>query len=302
MKPKQALFLAGVAFQVAILSVTLYFLHEVREKGETSFELGRDEEVEESDITLDNGVKLPFAHYVTGIGKVACSNYVKVNTRREGIVDQLFVKEGDVVHAGDALFQVDDGVLRFVFHEKVAEYETALAELKFFEGSVTEPHLKSDVLKSIAKEKEACMRASEKVLFDCKVVAPLEGRVLKVNVNPGEYTRPGEEALVIGSENPLYLHVLIDEKEMWRVSPTKNLRAIALHKTNPNIHFVLNFVSIKPVTEPSFKNEGKLEVVFAFDKGKAPIYLDQTLDVYIEAASPQDTSYLDYQFNQTFDK
>ena len=45
-------------------------------------------------------------------------------------------------------------------------------------------------------------------------------------------------------------------------------------------------------------DKSKLELVFSFDRGKAPIYLEQNLDVYLEASSPSDTSYLDYQFNK----
>ena len=282
MKIKQILVITGIAFQVVILSVTLYFLHEVNQKGDPAFDEGESEMISASAPSHEKGMKVPFQHYITGSGKVACSNYVKVNAKREGIIEKLSVKEGDVVKVGDPLLQIDGGMLSFALKEKIAEYEAALTVSNNLE----------------VKKLEIGMKATEKALSDCNVTAPFEGRILKVNVNPGEYTDPSETALIIGAESPLHLRVLIDEKEMWRVSPTKNLRAIALHKTNPSIHFVLDFLNVRPALNASDKTDGKLEMLFAFDKGKAPLYLDQTLDVYIEAASPQDTSYLDYQFNQ----
>lgn len=291
MKIKQVLVVTGIAFQVVILSVTLYFLHEVNQKGEQVFNEDSDEMLGSSEVSLEKGLKIPFQYYVMGPGKVACSNYVKVNVKKEGIIEHLLVKEGDFVRIGDPLLQIEQGLLAFIFKEKIAEYDLSVAELKAYDKE-------SDVLNAVIRKNEIGMQAAQKAIADCKVVSSFEGRVLKINVNPGEYIDPSETALIIGSDNPLHLKVLIDEKDMWRISPTKNLKAIALHRTNPSIHFVLDFVTVKPDLGSSDANEGKLEMVFAFDKGKAPLYLDQTLDVYIEAASPQDTSYLDYQFNQ----
>ncbi len=284
MKIKQVLVVGGIAFQVVILSVTMFFLHEVNQKGEGVFEEDSDEMMGSSEVNLEKGVKIPFQYYVTGAGKVACSNYVKVNVKREGIVENLLVKEGDFVRVGDPLLNIEQGMLLFTFKEKLAEYELSLAELKAYEKE-------SPILSAVIRKKEVVMQAAEKAIEDCSITSSFEGRILKVNVNPGEYIDPSDTALVIGADNPLHLKVSIDEKDMWRVSPSKNLRAIALHRTNPAIHFVLDFVTVRPA-------EGKLEMIFAFDKGKAPLYLEQTLDVYIEAASPQDTSFLDYQFNQ----
>ena len=181
--------------------------------------------------------------------------------------------------------KIDSEMLSYAFKEKCADYESSVAELRESE---------SDALKAIVRRKEVSVQAAQLEIANCKLVAPVEGRILQVNVNAGEFIAPSDVALVIGSDHPLHLNVLMDEKEMWRITPSKNLRAIAMHKTNPEIHFVLDFVAVKP----SINSEGKVEMVFAFDKGKAPLYLDQVLDVYIEAAAPEDTSYLDYQFTK----
>ena len=345
MKVKQGLFIAGAIFQVAVLGVTVYFLQEVKQEPMV------EEEGEKSAL-------VPFSHYVTGEGRIACSQVVRVHVKREGVVDQLRVHEGDLVTLGQPLFQIEDGMLRFAFREKIAEYEKALAEVKLLEKGPSEFDLRAkekemdqvdlklaqeakenviylelfdkqaisqskkerqetavkiataekerilteylklkagpteeekEVRRAELREKEMKMRSAEKALSDCQVLSPLEGKVLKVHVHPGEYIKPGEEALSIGSEHPLHLRVLIDESEMWRILPNKQLKAVAVHRMNPNIHFIPSFVALT-----SSEEAGKMELVFAFEKGNAPLYLDQTLDVYVEAASPQDTSY--YQF------
>lgn len=178
-----------------------------------------------------------------------------------------------------------------------SQVEKILCEYEQMKGGASPTKVRISELE--LAEKEATANLTEKFMKDCNVKAPIAGRVLKVNVNPGQYVDPLEkEAVVIGSEDPLHLHVFVEEKDFWRVSPTKNLKAIAVHKSNPKMHFVLNFESVRPCLQ----NEGQLEVVFSFDKGKAPIYLEQTLDVYIDSASPKDTDLLDYQFNKVIDR
>ena len=101
MKVKQGLFIAGAIFQVAVLGVTVYFLQEVKQEPMV------EEEGEKSAL-------VPFSHYVTGEGRIACSQVVRVHVKREGVVDQLRVHEGDLVTLGQPLFQIEDGMLRFL--------------------------------------------------------------------------------------------------------------------------------------------------------------------------------------------
>jgi hypothetical protein len=289
MKLKQVLIISGIAFQAVILSVTLYFLHEVNQKDEMVFEecSGDMMTQAESVAPSEKGSKIPFTHYVTASGKVLCSNYIKVNVKKEGIIQKIFIKEGDLVKVGDPILEIDPEMLNYAFQEKAIDYEVALAELKLCEHE-------NDFLKSVIRKKEIMMHAAERALQDCKIFSGAEGRVLKVNVHSGEYISPSEEAVLIGTDNPLHLKVLLDENDLWKINPAKNMRALAFHRTNPTIHFVLDFVTLKQ----SIDSANKLEMTFAFEKGKVPLYLDQTLDVYIESVSPQDASYLDYEFKQ----
>lgn len=361
MSPKQIVFGAGVVLQGFILATTLFFFYHMnQEQDSVGAEMGEELPYAES----NKGIKLPFKNYVTGVGKVGPStDYVKVNTSTAGIVDEIFVKIGQKVTANDPLFHINDSGLRHELREKIAAYETALAEFDLLKAGPTTleltakekeieqvkiqheqqrkeceifellftknavslsekehqqskcqmvatqiekvlaeyNHMKEgasaemrEIGKTVVAQKEAALRAAEKKIRDCQVVSPVEGRILNVNINPGAFVGHSDEACItIGSDNPLYLHVFVEEQHAWRVSPTKELRAIAVHRNNPNIHFVLDFVAIKPCLA-----EGKLELIFSFDKGKAPVYMEQNLDVFIEAASSEDVSYLDYQFSQ----
>ena len=160
-------------------------------------------------------------------------------------------------------------------------------------------HSEIEIRKAQIKKTEASVHAVEKKLRKCHAYSPISGRVFSVNLHKGEtVSREKSCSIVLGSEDPLYLKVEIDESQAWRISPTKSLRAIAVHKSNPNIHFILNYVSLKPLLNKTKGENGKLELTFSFEKSKSPVYVEEELNVYIEAASPLDTSYLDYQFSQ----
>jgi HlyD family secretion protein len=365
---KKILFTSGIILQVGILGITLQTLHDTSQRKELFAVESYSQGEEDLFNKEERGVNIPFRHFVTAVGKVApSSDYVHVNTVEAGIIESVFVKQGQMVKEGDLLFQMNDSAQFLSLREKVAEYETALArfqllqeepsnfELKAKEQEIEKAKLKyvqsekdniifeslfekcavskheketqeiqlktaafeikkllceydqikegaSEAFIKVGKaelgEKEAALRSVEKKLANCKVTAPIQGRVLSVNVHPGEYIEPTEKsAIVIGLDNPLHLRVYVDEKDAWRISPSVNLRAIAVHKSNPKIQFILNFVATNPCLQKQSGQSEKLEVVFSFDKGKAPIYLEENLEVFIEAASPNDTGYLDYQFN-----
>ena len=152
MKVKQGLFIAGAIFQVAVLGVTVYFLQEVKQEPMV------EEEGEKSAL-------VPFSHYVTGEGRIACSQVVRVHVKREGVVDQLRVHEGDLVTLGQPLFQIEDGMLRFAFREKIAEYEKALAEVKLLEKGPSEFDLRAKEKEMDQVDLKLAQEAKENVIY-----------------------------------------------------------------------------------------------------------------------------------------
>ena len=150
--------------------------------------------------------------------------------------------------------------------------------------------------RALIDEKRANCKTIQKQIRDCSVRAPINGRVLSIGVHSGEYYDALKEtAILMGVDDPLHLRVYVDQKEAWKVTPSPNIRAIAIHKSNPKMHFILEYISVSPC----FNKEGGLELIFAFDRNKNPVYLDEILDVYIEASSEKDRALIDYQLSQT---
>lgn len=366
---KQLFFLTGIAAQVVVLTISLFYLHNYHHKGGGEFEEELFSAIEDTNFQSDAKLRLPFTNFVTGEGRVVPSTgYVEVTPGVAGEVREVAVSCGDYVQEGDLLFKIDDAEYKFALREKMATYDASLAALRQLEegpsplalqakqkeieqvklqinkseeectimqtlleknaatrtekqeketehailiknlekalveyaGLNESPsHSEVDIKKAHVKRDEASVHAVERQYLKCQANAPISGRILAVNLHRGERVeKNGIKSIIMGCDDPLHLKVQIDEKEAWRILPNKNLRAIAVHKSNPKLHFILSFDSIAPLLNHENKSQRKLELTFAFDKGMAPIYLEEMLDVYIESASAADTACLDYQFSQ----
>lgn len=377
---RKLFFVLGLFVQGIIIVMMCILLKELRENQDivsdgfqtATEELPFQEIAAPQKVEKEQSIQVPFAHFVTGQGKVfPSSDYVHVSCPMQGVIEDVYVTVGQQVQAGDALFKVDDSLLKCQLNEKESEVKTTLArfeklnsgpssfELKMKEREIQQVKAKQDIeqkehdllfalhtknaitnsellqqenlLKntsaqldrilaeyehmkegpsqidqkvgqSMVEEKLANCKTIEKMIGDCSVKAPIEGKILSIDVHPGEYCHAaGKSALVMGTDDPLHLRVLIDQKEAWRITPSPHMRAIAVHRSNPKMQFVLEYVGVSPCfQEGKGHNEQPkmLEITFAFEKHKKPVYLDEILDVYIESSSPDDTAMLDYQFKR----
>src|SRR4030095_252592 len=72
----------------------------------------------------------PFASYVAGSGIIEASTQnIAIGTPVSGVVTELFVKVGDTVRAGDALFTLDDRALQAELTQRRASLHMSQAQL-----------------------------------------------------------------------------------------------------------------------------------------------------------------------------
>jgi multidrug resistance efflux pump len=126
------------------------------------------------------------------------------------------------------------------------------------------------------------------------VRALVAGRVLQVNVRPGEYVgAPANQPLVIlGDIDKLHVRVDIDEYDIARLDP--EAAATAFPRGNLQERYPLDFVRVEPFVVPKKSLTGDttervdtrvLQVIYAFDPtGRPPLFVGQQVDVYIDAA------------------
>ncbi|HUO07301.1 MAG TPA: biotin/lipoyl-binding protein [Phycisphaerae bacterium] len=135
------------------------------------------------------------------------------------------------------------------------------------------------------------------------VRAPVDGRVLRINLRRGEYapaanvTTASDGPVVVGDVDHLNVRVDIDEADVPRYGQTANAMGFVRGATHRAVK--LSFVRIEPFVVPKKNLTGAntervdtrvLQVIYRINREATdvPLYVGQQMDVYIEA--PADSS------------
>jgi multidrug resistance efflux pump len=126
------------------------------------------------------------------------------------------------------------------------------------------------------------------------VRAPMDARVIAVDVRPGEYVAatPGDGLMVLVSESKLRVRVDIDERDLPRYTPGTSAQAFARGDAHQPIP--LRFVRVDPFVIPKHSLTGDttervdtrvLQAIYEVESPSVTLYIGQQLDVFINARS-----------------
>jgi multidrug resistance efflux pump len=152
-----------------------------------------------------------------------------------------------------------------------------------------------DVARSRVAQAEAQVAQAMTELDRLIVRALVDGRVLQVNVRPGEFVGapPGQPLIVLGNIEKLHVRVDIDENDIPRYVPGS--KGIAMVRGQSGVEYPLTFVRVEPYVVPKRSLTGEntervdtrvLQVIYSIEPNGQPLYVGQQLDVYIVAPEP----------------
>ena len=255
--------------------------------------------------------RAPFDNYVAGTGLIeASTGNIAIGTPVSGIVDAIDAKWGDWVSAGKPLFKLEARDLAAqlqVADARIQEAEANLAKTKNLlnvgEGLTSGSSISAVDLANrhfdvgIADSALAVAKAqADQIDVEIErhtVRAPVDGRVLQINIHLGEFAQSGSVSpplMLFGDDNRLYIRVDIDETDAWRVLPTAP--AVAYVPGNPELKALLKFERIERYVVPKTSLTGAstertdtrvLQVIYSFDHGALPVYIGQRMNVFIQA-------------------
>lgn len=255
--------------------------------------------------------RAPYDNYVAGTGLIeASTGNIAIGTPVSGIVDGIYVKWGDWVTTGKPLFKLDARDLSAqleVANTRVQEAQTNLDKsknlLKVGEGLTSGSSISAVDLANrrfdvgIAEAALTVAKAqADQIEADIErkmIRAPVDGRVLQINVRLGEFAQSGAISpplMLFGDDRRLYIRVDIDETDAWRVQPTAP--AMAYVPGNPELTTPLRFQRIEQYVVPKMSLTGAstertdtrvLQVIYSFDHGSIPVYIGQRMNVFIKA-------------------
>lgn len=153
-----------------------------------------------------------------------------------------------------------------------------------------------EVAKAGVAKAEAEVTKIETALDMLVVRALVSGRVLQVNVHPGEFVGapPGQPLVVLGDVEKLHVRVDIDEFDIPRFQAASP--ATAVPRGNLQQRYPLEFLRIEPFVVPKKSLTGDntervdtrvLQVIYDCDPvGLPPLFVGQQMEVYIDARLP----------------
>lgn len=152
-----------------------------------------------------------------------------------------------------------------------------------------------DVSRAEVKQAESEIAKVEIDIDRLVVRALVAGRVLQVNVRPGEYvgTPPNQPLVILGDIERLHVRVDIDEYDIPRFRP--RAAATAFPRGNLQERYPLEFIRVEPFVVPKKSLTGDatervdtrvLQVIYKFDPtGRPPLFVGQQVEVFIGAGT-----------------
>jgi multidrug resistance efflux pump len=187
---------------------------------------------------------------------------------------------------------------RFAVQTAQARLDQAKADLALLEAGSWSADIA--VARSQLEQAKAQVDSARVEVERRTIRAPIDGRILQVNIRLGEFAQAGALStplLLMGRVDPLNVRIDIDENDAWRVKPDK--AATAYLRGNKDISMPLTFVRFEPYVVPKRSLTGDstervdtrvLQVIYSFDPKGKPVFVGQQVDAYIEAPPLSRTS------------
>lgn len=150
-------------------------------------------------------------------------NIKPIQPASSGIVQNVFVKEGDPVEAGAALIQLDAAEMRTRLFKLRQELETTQSQLRLM--MVNQPISDTLEQRNRIARLQTEVSAAERMLRHTTITSPVKGIVTIMNVrSPGEVLQQGQTvAMIAPSDVPLVVETLVPDKDIAFIQ--KGLRA-----------------------------------------------------------------------------
>ena len=176
--------------------------------------------------------------YADYTGRTAAVESVEVRARVWGYLDKVNFKEGAMVKAGDALYEIDPRTYRAALEQAEAKVALDEATSKFNEadyqrisdaaknGSVTKQEIEKavaarDTAAAAVKADKADLEQRRLDLSFTSVKAPISGRVSRTLVTVGNLVQGGQSGgtllTTIVSVDPMYAFADVDERTVLQV-------------------------------------------------------------------------------------
>jgi multidrug efflux system membrane fusion protein len=182
-----------------------------------------------AEVTVSKPVQKEVENWNEFTGRTAAVNLVNITARVSGYIVRIPFKEGDIVHKGDLLFQIDPRPYQDAYDQAVGQLKQAQANKQLQDATFErQDHLRQTGV--IAKEDydtavsnksqaaaqvvsaQAAVNAAQLNLEFTHVTSPIDGRASRQLVNIGNLVQADSTQLTtVVSIDPIYAYFSVDE-------------------------------------------------------------------------------------------
>lgn len=182
-----------------------------------------------ANVTVSKPVQKEVVDWNEFTGRTAAVNLVNITARVSGYIVNIPFKEGDIVHKGDLLYQIDPRPYQDVYDQALGQLKQAQANQQL-QVATYERQARLQQTNVIAKEDydtalsnknqaaaqvistQAAVNAAQLNLEFTRVVSPIDGRVGRQLVNIGNLVQADSTQLAaVVSVDPIYAYFSMDE-------------------------------------------------------------------------------------------
>jgi RND family efflux transporter MFP subunit len=195
------------------------------------------------DVVVTTPITADVVDYQDFTGRLSAIPNVDLRARVTGYVKSAHFKEGDFVHEGDVLFEIDprsyaadlnqaQANLRLAEAESQLQQKNAVRGRRLVADKAMAPEeyqtveATAEKAKASVKSTEAARDRAQLYVDYTKVISPVTGRVSSRYVDPGNLVNQDNTILTtIVAEDPIYVYFDVDERtylDLVALSPSHN--------------------------------------------------------------------------------
>lgn len=203
-------------------------------------------EISPTTVTVVPAEERELQDFVIFTGRTDAKETVEIRARVSGYLQTTNFKDGQMVKAGDVLFQIDPREYQSDLDAAKAEHDRAQADLQLASveySRASDLRKKNTIsaadfdLKAAAYLSAQGALASTKASMDkaalnlefTRILSPIDGRIGKAAVTPGNLITPElkDPLAVVVSTNPVYAYADIDERQLLKYVRLNNAERAA---------------------------------------------------------------------------
>jgi RND family efflux transporter MFP subunit len=150
-------------------------------------------------------------------GTIEASQYIPLTFQTTGIVERIYVEEGDFVTKGQLLAEVEKGSFVSTYEGALAQYEQAVdaqTRLKSVYENGSLPEIKWVEINTKVSQAKSILELAEKNLANCELRAPTDGFIGKRTMEEGMSAVQLEAPIKMVKIETVYAKISVPENEI----------------------------------------------------------------------------------------